>query len=901
MLATTLRPSQSPSGAEEFDASPPLSRRLEPGTRQSTLGTETFDAVEAIVCCMKAPCRCNPQRCSGKKRCTFDCCDKTCDMTIAALALVGTLLWIPIVTFDFETSDEVWTTWSLTWILFFLSFALCAMSNCCNRRDANGRLNRRQCKPWVYVGSLGIAALTFQTIALFVYTTFDWQRAVFGGVWFPFNVLKLDFIGYMVGGLILFLIITSIFCCCCCWQMCGRSRAASQYFANRAQARPFLDLVENSSNIAAFTPLVFVFGFAVASSLVLAGHVLVGPDSALPATPESICCPNVRLEPLCASPLYALLVDRTAQATNQWASRALSWTLFDERYRSIFVPPPRRCFAMPPSAQVGSVGGPGWWNGSIGCASPCADANGTETGLTVGGSPATCAQLASFCGGVRVRKVCPVTCRACLTPLVANCADGASWRPPGFWAASAMVTDDGTITLPPASLALRDVSRMGLPSVLIRADLTGFSGRCEGSQVTIASARTNSAGIATFAGIQRSIHPMLSPSCVEGGAWVRISFRVDESELEAAGCTAENALGTTAAMAQCRSSTRSLDHWAAARSHGGLPRLRPTVNCLTAEESGFLGACRLQCASCIATDFAYNATCDPLQNTFCSLCSQYMPCFAPAPPPPPPPATSHEVQHFFVWVHEPPTTRSLSFTTPPVPLQSADPAVDSVALTQSTQVHETSTLYETRRQTTTTITATDAATGSSTANVTNTSSVRRARRQLFYLSPPAANETLELRHKTCVALQLLTDGGVPVPGVGVYAALLASRASGARLSSAGSEAITDANGTVTLDIQFVAGRTGNYTILFYAEGLVNETIDPAATRQARRTQQFLSVAGAQPAGACGADGGGHDRCAAGGRGAAGGCGIHSGAGAGGCASARGEHAAAHAGMLDLHR
>ncbi len=169
--------------------------------------------------------------------------------------------------------------------------------------------------------------------------SFDWMRLAYGIGLTPASFANLTALGYTAGAILLVLPVLACTCCCCRfleWPVTGRPRRRALAASAAPGARtPFVDLVENKSTIPLLSPLLFVYGFALPTSFVLAGSILLGPEAVMrsPSSPAS-------LSPLCRAAVPSLLVPL---AQRYVGDLALAWSLYDAQWRQRFEPLPDVC------------------------------------------------------------------------------------------------------------------------------------------------------------------------------------------------------------------------------------------------------------------------------------------------------------------------------------------------------------------------------------------------------------------------------------------------------------------------------------------------------------------------------------------------------------------------------
>ena len=118
----------------------------------------------------------------------------------------------------------------------------------------------------------------------------------------------LDMVGFIIG----FTLFWSFFffgCFgCCCFNCCGRARLVQHLTRRRREAMPFMDMVQNRSQLHHFNPLLFLYPFCIISSCVIGGTLLMEPARTfVPGGPPS------QLLPLCSPVVSRHLHARVAQ------------------------------------------------------------------------------------------------------------------------------------------------------------------------------------------------------------------------------------------------------------------------------------------------------------------------------------------------------------------------------------------------------------------------------------------------------------------------------------------------------------------------------------------------------------------------------------------------------------
>ena len=270
----------------------------------------------------------------------------------------------------------------------------------------------------------GVICLVVSLVLLVHPPQFDWQRFLVTVVWVPFNRVMIDFPG-LVGGLVMLILFsTGCLFCGCCGQCFGRVRLVQR--GRRAvsrgliEAEPFVDLVESRAVHALFTPLLFVFGFALPSSFVIASTALLPPYSVFPRENGGL---PFSLEPLCRTAFASALVGRTSSLVND---TALGWV----------------------SAAVA-------WGSSL---EPLGDVCHSQWDPTAG---RLASRWAAAAGGTRWLE-------GASTPLL-------------YRALFLRVTfgqGGATVTLPPFALAVRDTRQLGVRGVHVSLELLGYDGTC---------------------------------------------------------------------------------------------------------------------------------------------------------------------------------------------------------------------------------------------------------------------------------------------------------------------------------------------------------------------------------------------------------------------------------------
>jgi hypothetical protein len=168
--------------------------------------------------------------------------------------------------------------------------------------------------------------------------SFSWTRVLYGIVHAPANFARLAALGYTFGAVFLILPILCCTCCCCNGLLAGKSPVKRKPQAQKAsrKARPFIDLVSNRSTIGMLSPALFVYGFALPTSFVFAGSILLGPELVMPRGAG----PPTSIAPLCRSAISRLLLPQAAQLMGD---PVLAWSLFDTQWRARFEPLPDIC------------------------------------------------------------------------------------------------------------------------------------------------------------------------------------------------------------------------------------------------------------------------------------------------------------------------------------------------------------------------------------------------------------------------------------------------------------------------------------------------------------------------------------------------------------------------------
>ena len=134
------------------------------------------------------------------------------------------------------------------------------------------------------------------------------QRIILGSVFWACRFFGLDMVGFIIG----FTLFWSFFffgCFgCCCFNCCGRARLVQHLTRRRREAMPFMDMVQNRSQLHHFNPLLFLYPFCIISSCVIGGTLLMEPARTfVPGGPPS------QLLPLCSPVVSRHLHARVAQ------------------------------------------------------------------------------------------------------------------------------------------------------------------------------------------------------------------------------------------------------------------------------------------------------------------------------------------------------------------------------------------------------------------------------------------------------------------------------------------------------------------------------------------------------------------------------------------------------------
>ena len=94
------------------------------------------------------------------------------------------------------------------------------------------------------------------------------QRLVLGSVFWTFRFFGLDMAGFLAGLAFFWSFFFFGFFGCCFCNCCGRARVVQALTRRRRDAMPFMDMVQNRDQLAAFNPLLFLYPFCIISSAV---------------------------------------------------------------------------------------------------------------------------------------------------------------------------------------------------------------------------------------------------------------------------------------------------------------------------------------------------------------------------------------------------------------------------------------------------------------------------------------------------------------------------------------------------------------------------------------------------------------------------------------------------------
>ena len=288
------------------------------------------------------------------------------------------------------------------------------------------------------------------------------------------------FLGYVLGfGAIVAFVTGGCLGCCCCFCGCGRKRAWMRLLRRSTiESIPFLDLVENQSLSCAFGPVVFLFGFALTSTLVLAGSALLGPGRVFPAAAG----PVASLSLLCSDLLLAFV---HSAVDARLEKPALSWVLVDRQWRTSLERPDDLCSAplRPPGAS-----------GAL--------------SLSTVAAPAS----------------------AAMVWWEASKASNASN------ASNVVALVNISSALPPLHFAVRDERAMGVPGVVVHASVAGFDGGgCDGGGVPQLTGSVSN--VSSDAGVATLRLTLATDGCADGALQLRVSAsdaQTEETQVDAA-------------------------------------------------------------------------------------------------------------------------------------------------------------------------------------------------------------------------------------------------------------------------------------------------------------------------------------------------------------------------------
>lgn len=215
-----------------------------------------------------------------------------------------------------------------------------------------------------------------------------------------------------------------------------------------APMEPIIDLVTNNALCASLMPCTFVYAFSMASALVLAGSALVGPYDVLPKN-NLEAHPAVAIKPLCASPVWPVLVDQLDAVFND---TVMSASVAHYAWRKLGAPPEDLCETYNNSKRKQTrledmyqmIGGE-------------SQKSGVGVGLALE------ALINNATGGVP-------------EPVVVS-----PWLQAGGWQVGAtMAAGGGVVELPPLIFSLQDEYSLGKKEQVVTATALSFTGVCSG-------------------------------------------------------------------------------------------------------------------------------------------------------------------------------------------------------------------------------------------------------------------------------------------------------------------------------------------------------------------------------------------------------------------------------------
>lgn len=153
---------------------------------------------------------------------------------------------------------------------------------------ADGRIRKPMKRSSIWLATAGLVAFLFlvplSIAAVVEPPSFSWMRVAYGVGFAPARFFQLAALSYPFGFVTLVMPLLLASCCCC--RCFGKRKARNSQLRSLASRSPFIDLVENHTTIPLLTPLLFVYGFALPTSFVLAGSIRTthrASDWAMPA------------------------------------------------------------------------------------------------------------------------------------------------------------------------------------------------------------------------------------------------------------------------------------------------------------------------------------------------------------------------------------------------------------------------------------------------------------------------------------------------------------------------------------------------------------------------------------------------------------------------------------------
>lgn len=147
------------------------------------------------------------------------------------------------------------------------------------------------------------------------------------------SLLRLDVVALLLFAFVGIFVMTGGFGCFFCCNGCGRWRSWQRLRTRLSRLPPFIDLLSNGVSSRGLTVSSFVFGFMLASGVVLSKTLLLHPVRLFPPRDSE---PVARLKLLCAEPLVSTLlqvggdVHAPPQRGTQGIMTALKMLAFDQ-------------------------------------------------------------------------------------------------------------------------------------------------------------------------------------------------------------------------------------------------------------------------------------------------------------------------------------------------------------------------------------------------------------------------------------------------------------------------------------------------------------------------------------------------------------------------------------------